>query len=189
LISRIETPFIDQSHFSTENAAPALPWEERSVDFVAVGANGSRCHYRAIHIDYKTLWRLANVSDVEPVAIDDTAALYRKINLRLLPFLLVCYLFAYLDRVNIGFAKLQMQGDLGFSERPTAWAPASSSSATCCSNSEQPDAAARRRAQDIQPHLVLWGITSASMLFVRDVPTFYACASCWACSRPVSRRA
>ena len=29
---------------------------------------------------------------------------------------MLCYLVAYLDRVNIGFAKLQMLTDLGFSE-------------------------------------------------------------------------
>ncbi|SAK85109.1 major facilitator transporter [Caballeronia calidae] len=44
------------------------------------------------------------------------AALYRKLDWRLLPFLLLCYTFAYLDHVNIGFAKLQMQSDLGFSD-------------------------------------------------------------------------
>ena len=38
--------------------------------------------------------------------------LYDKITWRLLPFLLLCYVFAYLDRVNIGFAKLQMQADI-----------------------------------------------------------------------------
>jgi D-galactonate transporter len=35
---------------------------------------------------------------------------------RLLPFLVFCYVVAYLDRVNIGFARLQMLDDLGFSE-------------------------------------------------------------------------
>jgi hypothetical protein len=34
---------------------------------------------------------------------------FRKITLRLIPFLFLCYLAAYLDRVNVGFAKLQMQ--------------------------------------------------------------------------------
>src|SRR4051812_25104186 len=38
---------------------------------------------------------------------------------RLLPLLFICYVIAYVDRVNVGFAKLNMQGDLkhlGFSE-------------------------------------------------------------------------
>ena len=39
---------------------------------------------------------------------------YRKIAWRLMPFLMLCYLCAYLDRVNVGFAKLQMMpGVLG----------------------------------------------------------------------------
>jgi D-galactonate transporter len=41
---------------------------------------------------------------------------YRKVTWRLVPFLMLCYVVAYLDRVNVGFAKLQMLGDLSFSE-------------------------------------------------------------------------
>ncbi|VVE27929.1 MFS transporter [Pandoraea capi] len=47
---------------------------------------------------------------------DFEAATYRKVGWRLIPFLLLCYVVAYLDRVNVGFAKLQMVGDLQFSE-------------------------------------------------------------------------
>ena len=44
-----------------------------------------------------------------PVAeVDDC---YRKITWRLMPLLFVCYIFAHLDRINIGFAKLQMTQD------------------------------------------------------------------------------
>jgi sugar phosphate permease len=42
-------------------------------------------------------------------------ATYDKIAWRLIPFLFICYIVAFLDRVNVGFAKLQMQDDLGFS--------------------------------------------------------------------------
>jgi D-galactonate transporter len=41
---------------------------------------------------------------------------YAKVARRLIPFLMICYLGAYLDRVNVGFAKLQMLNDLRFSE-------------------------------------------------------------------------
>jgi ACS family tartrate transporter-like MFS transporter len=43
----------------------------------------------------------------------------RKAYYRLLPLLFICYVIAYIDRVNVGFAKLNMQGDLadrGFTE-------------------------------------------------------------------------
>ena len=43
-------------------------------------------------------------------------ATYRKVGWRLIPLLLICYVIAYLDRVNVGFAKLQMLNDLGFSD-------------------------------------------------------------------------
>jgi sugar phosphate permease len=43
-----------------------------------------------------------------------------KVSIRLVPFLIVCYFIAYLDRVNIGFAALTMNQDLGLSERAAA---------------------------------------------------------------------
>src|SRR6202040_1729254 len=39
-----------------------------------------------------------------------------KVMARLIPFLIVCYFVAYLDRVNVGFAKLHMNQALGLSE-------------------------------------------------------------------------
>ena len=39
-----------------------------------------------------------------------------KVMLRLIPFLILCYFVAYLDRVNVSFAKLHMNQALGFSE-------------------------------------------------------------------------
>jgi len=44
------------------------------------------------------------------------ARTYAKVTARLVPFLFICYLAAYLDRVNVGFAKLQMLNELKFSE-------------------------------------------------------------------------
>lgn len=41
---------------------------------------------------------------------------YSKITRRILPLLFFCFVASYLDRVNVGFAKLQMQIDLNFSE-------------------------------------------------------------------------
>ncbi|WP_341643799.1 MFS transporter [Thauera sp. SDU_THAU2] len=52
-------------------------------------------------------------SDAEQRFADTT---YRKVALRFIPFLMLCYVVAYLDRVNIGVAKLNMMADLGFSE-------------------------------------------------------------------------
>ncbi|WP_454667784.1 MFS transporter [Acinetobacter calcoaceticus] len=53
-------------------------------------------------------------SEVDAAVVRKSA--YRKIAFRLMPFLMLCYFCAYLDRVNVGFAKLQMMSDLQFSE-------------------------------------------------------------------------
>ena len=47
-------------------------------------------------------------------AVEERA--YRKVSWRLIPFLFLCYVVAYLDRVNVGFAKLQMAQALLFSD-------------------------------------------------------------------------
>jgi MFS family permease len=46
----------------------------------------------------------------------DRDAVYRKIGWRLLPFVLACYVINYLDRVSIGYAKLQFLGELHLNE-------------------------------------------------------------------------
>src|SRR3954447_26345159 len=43
------------------------------------------------------------------------AATMRKVGLRLIPFLVLCYFISYVDRVNVGFAALTMNRDLGLS--------------------------------------------------------------------------
>ncbi len=55
---------------------------------------------------------------LERPALPDSAAdaVYRKVALRLIPLLFLCYIAAYLDRVNVSFAKLQMQQALQLSE-------------------------------------------------------------------------
>ena len=49
---------------------------------------------------------------------DETSApaLYRRAALTLVPFLLACYVIAMVDRLNVGYAKLQFMKDLGFDE-------------------------------------------------------------------------
>lgn len=105
---------------------------------------------------------------------DEATALYSRLNWRLLPFLLVCYLFACLDRLNIGFAKLQMQSDLGFSDAVYGVGAGIFFLGYVLfevpSNLLLPKVGARKTISRI---LVLWGLTSASMLFVHNVPMFY----------------
>jgi sugar phosphate permease len=41
---------------------------------------------------------------------------YRKVKWKIMPLLILCYVIAYIDRSNVGFAKLQFVRDLGFNE-------------------------------------------------------------------------
>ncbi|SPU51031.1 transporter [Bordetella trematum] len=101
--------------------------------------------------------------------------LYDKITWRLLPFLLLCYVFAYLDRVNIGFAKLQMQADIGLSD--AAYGLGAGIFFLGYVLFEVPSNLLLNRIgarRTISRIMVLWGLTSAAMLFARDEYTFYA---------------
>jgi MFS family permease len=44
------------------------------------------------------------------------AALYRKVSWRIVPFLMLCYMVAFLDRINVGFAQLQMKQTMPFGD-------------------------------------------------------------------------
>ncbi|MGC2036797.1 MFS transporter, partial [Paraburkholderia caledonica] len=59
---------------------------------------------------------LTQAAAAPAVASEAEEQLYRKVLKRILPLLLLCYVVAYLDRVNVGFAKLQMLDALGFSD-------------------------------------------------------------------------
>ena len=59
---------------------------------------------------------LGSAPSIAAVAPGLEAKTYGKVDRRLLPFLFLCYILAYLDRVNMGFAKLQMLQDLSLSE-------------------------------------------------------------------------
>ena len=50
------------------------------------------------------------------VAAGKAPNVYAKVTWRLVPLLFVCYVLSYLDRINVGFAQLQMKSDLGFSD-------------------------------------------------------------------------
>jgi D-galactonate transporter len=52
-------------------------------------------------------------ADKEPIGI---TKLFSKISWRILPFLMLCYVIAFLDRINIGYAQLQMKQTLTFSD-------------------------------------------------------------------------
>lgn len=112
-------------------------------------------------------------TDALPLSTDQEQ-LYKRLNWRILPILLICYFFASLDRQNIAFAKLQMQSDLAFSDAVYGLGAGiffiGYAMFEVPSNLLLPKFGARRTIARI---LVLWGVTSAAMLFVHDTTTFY----------------
>ncbi len=52
-----------------------------------------------------------------PPSVGIEKAVLSQLSWRLLPFLFLLYIVAYIDRINVGFAALQMQGQLHFSDR------------------------------------------------------------------------
>src|SRR6476620_5973044 len=64
----------------------------------------------AIHV---TSVRQIPSAEKEPIAV---TKLFSKIGWRILPFLIICYMIAFLDRINIGYAQLQMKQTLTFSD-------------------------------------------------------------------------
>jgi D-galactonate transporter len=52
------------------------------------------------------------MSTVSPEWAVSEDAVYAKVAWRIVPLMFLCYIAAYLDRVNVGFAKLQMQSDV-----------------------------------------------------------------------------
>ena len=49
------------------------------------------------------------------------ARVISKVSRRIVPFVALCYFVCYLDRVNVGFAALRMNSDLGFTATMFGW--------------------------------------------------------------------
>lgn len=48
-------------------------------------------------------------------------ATMRTVTRRIVPFIFLCYVVSYLDRINVGFAGLQMNRDLGLTPTQFGW--------------------------------------------------------------------
>ena len=101
-------------------------------------------------------------------------AAYSKVTWRLIPFLFLCYVVAYLDRVNVGFAKLQMLADLKFSE--TVYGLGAGIFFIGYFLFEVPSNIILHRTGArvwIARIMVTWGVISSAMMFVSTPTTFY----------------
>jgi MFS transporter, ACS family, tartrate transporter len=99
--------------------------------------------------------------------------LYRKIAWRLVPFLMLLYLVAFLDRVNISFAALTMNRDLGISETLYGFAAGVFFLSYCLfqvpANMVLTRIGARRWLASL---MVAWGIVSMGTAFVAGAPSY-----------------
>ncbi|HJQ61121.1 MAG TPA: MFS transporter [Vineibacter sp.] len=105
-------------------------------------------------------------------AADD--ALFSKVSWHLLPLLIICYIIAFLDRINIGFAQLQMKQTLPFSDAAYAFGAGVFFIGYFLfevpSNLMLEKIGARKTLLRI---MFLWGLCAAGMAFVNDTTTFY----------------
>ncbi|MBX9607810.1 MAG: MFS transporter [Gammaproteobacteria bacterium] len=100
--------------------------------------------------------------------------LYARVTWRLVPFLFACYVCAYLDRVNVGFAKLTMLDALGFSE--TVYGLGAGVFFIGYFLFEIPSNLALHRfgaRRTIARIMVAWGLLSAATLWVTTPTQFY----------------
>jgi len=98
-----------------------------------------------------------------------------RITWRLLPFLLLLYIISWLDRVNVGFAKLEMNSDLGLSE--TMYGIGAGIFFVGYAAFEIPSNALLVRFGArlwIARIMITWGLISAGMMFVTGEKSFYA---------------
>ena len=101
-------------------------------------------------------------------------ATYLKVTWRLIPLLLLCYIVAYLDRVNVGFAKLQMAGELGFSD--AVYGLGAGMFFIGYFFFEVPSNIILHRVGArvwIARIMVTWGIVSGGMMFIQTETQFY----------------
>ena len=114
----------------------------------------------------------ASAGIASPSELEDRT--YRKVTWRIIPFLFICYLAAYLDRVNVGFAKLQMLQQLGFSE--TVYGLGASMFFVGYVLFEVPSNIVMLRVGArlwIARIMITWGLLSGAMIFVHTAWTFY----------------
>jgi ACS family tartrate transporter-like MFS transporter len=106
-------------------------------------------------------------------AADVESRTVAKVMLRLIPFIVLLYLFNYLDRVNVSFAKLTMNDDLGLSE--TAYGLGASTFFISYFMFEVPSNLIMQRVGArlwLARIMISWGIISSAMMFVRGPMSF-----------------
>jgi ACS family tartrate transporter-like MFS transporter len=104
----------------------------------------------------------------------DVAAVLSKARRRLIPFLFILYIVAYLDRINVGFAALQMNQALGFSATTYGFGAGIFFLSYVLFEIPSNVILARVGARLwIARIMITWGLVSSAMMFVRSASGFY----------------
>ena len=104
----------------------------------------------------------------------DVAPVLAKARRRLIPFLFLLYIVAYLDRINVGFAALQMNQALGFSATTYGFGAGIFFLSYVLFEIPSNVILARVGARLwIARIMITWGLVSSSMMFVRSASGFY----------------
>ena len=108
------------------------------------------------------------------MAIDLEKRVMRKISLRIVPFIMILYFIAFVDRVNLGFAALTMNQDLGFS--PTVFGFGAGIFFLGYFLFEVPSNLILNKVGAriwIARVMITWGVVSGCMAFVQGTTSFY----------------
>jgi ACS family tartrate transporter-like MFS transporter len=114
------------------------------------------------------------MAEVAGEAAVDGRALYAKITWRLIPYMFLLYIVAYMDRVNVGFAALDMQRDLHFSN--TVYGTGAGIFFLGYALCDLPSSLILRRVGTriwIARIMISWGIVSACMAWIESARSFY----------------
>lgn len=109
----------------------------------------------------------------EPASVDGTRVLSR-VAIRLIPFMFLLYILSYLDRINVSFAGLEMNRDLGFNEEVFGFGAAIFFIGYFLfgvpSNLVLERLGAKRVVATI---MVVWGAITVALGFVKDASSFF----------------
>src|SRR5438132_9629654 len=135
---------------------------------------GQHPDFAALHPGYKLRRKRRMVlSSPEEHALEK--ATMRRITFRIIPFLMVCYFIAFVDRVNAGFAALQMNQDVGLSS--AAFGLGGGLFYITYVLCEVPSNLAMEKVGArlwIARIMITWGIVAACTAFVSGPYSFYA---------------
>lgn len=117
---------------------------------------------------------LPTTSDMSEVSVPASKAAYTKVHLRVLLPLTFCFMLAYLDRVNVGFAYLHMKVDVGLDD--AAFGLGVGLFFISYVMFEVPSNLLLTRVgakKTISRIMILWGLISSATMFVQTPTQFY----------------